>query len=341
MIIDSHAHLYAPDSLYAYRANLLADGGYHPLAPRVSESQLKRFADKNVEFMDGVGTDVQLLSPRPYHAMNSVTPARVLEPWTKANNDLIARMIDLHPTRFAGVAGLPLVAGHPVDRCFPELDRAIEDLGFVGVVINPDLYEGRGGHTPGLGDEYWFPLFEKLQALDVPALIHPAACFNDRETYSEHFITEESIAVLSLLRSDVFERFPDLRLVIAHGGGSVPYQIGRWEAERAHAVLANPGSETFLQALRHLWFDTVLHNPPSLEFLIRTVGSDRCLFGTERPGSGTAPNSATGRDYDDIKPVIDEMSGLDDSQKRAIFTDNALQVYPRLAKTRAGQGASV
>src|SRR5262249_22731034 len=160
---------------------------------------------------------------------------------------------------------------------FDELDRAVNELGFVGVALNPDPSEGRGT-SPALGDEYWFPLYERLVALDVPVLIHSAGCFSGRETYSEHFITEESIAILSVLRSSVFETFPSLKLIIAHGGGSVPYQIGRWRAERLMPSLGGSSdAEPFDVSLRRFWFDTVLHNPRSLEFLIATVGADRCV----------------------------------------------------------------
>ena len=338
MIIDAHAHLYAPDSLYAYRAHLLADGGYHRLRPNVSERSLEKFVAKNIEFMDSVGTDLQLLSPRPYHAASSIEPARLLEPWTRANNDVIARVVEMRPNRFVGIAGVPLAAGAPVESCFAEIDRAVNELGFVGLMVNPDPAEGQRSGPP-LGDEYWFPLFEKMIELEVPALIHSAGCFNERETYSEHFVTEESIAILSLLRGGVLDRFPELRLVIAHGGGSVPYQIGRWEAERAHATLSGK-AEPFRDSLRRLWFDTVLHNPASLELLVRTVGADRCLFGTERPGSGTAPNAETGRDFDDIRPVIDEMAGLSADDRAAIFEGNVRALYPRLDKRLASVGTA-
>ena len=330
MIVDCHAHLFAPEGLYAFRADLLADGGYHPLTPKVSQRRLETFAARNVEYMDSVGTDVQLLSPRPYHAMHSVRPARILPIWTAAANDVIARTVALYPNRFAGVAGLPIGAGQPVEVCFDELHRAIDELGFVGVCVNPDPYEGTG-FTPGLGDEFWYPLYAELVELDVPALVHAAGCFNERETYSEHFITEESVAIMSLMRSRVFDEFPDLRIVVAHGGGSVPYQIGRWQADWSHNELSDGTREDFTTALRRLWFDTVLHHPLSLELLLRTVGPDRCLFGTERPGSGTSPNPRTGRDYDDLKPVIDGFDFLTDAERTAVFAGNARTVYPRLS----------
>ena len=169
MIIDAHAHVVAPDSLYAFRANLMADGGYFVGKPKVSDDALAVAAQSNIDVMDGVGTDVQLISPRPYYQGHSMQPARLVDHWIGANNDVIARTVALHPSRFAGVAGLPIAAGQPVDRAFPELRRAVEELGFVGVTVNPDPYEGTGT-APALGDPYWYPLYEQLIELDVPLL---------------------------------------------------------------------------------------------------------------------------------------------------------------------------
>ena len=329
MIIDSHAHLVAPDSLYAFRALLLADGGYHGGKPRLTDDALAESAASNVATMDAVGTDLQLLSPRPFHLGHSMQPSRMLQHWIRANNDAVARTVAFHPTRFAGVGALPLSPDEPVSAGFTELDRLVEQ-GFVGVLINPDLHEGRGS-TPTLGDRYWYPLWERIVERDLPIHIHSAGCYSDRETYSEHFVTEESIAILAMLRSEVFTDFPSLRVMISHGGGSVPYQVGRWQAEVLHPGLGGkPDSERFETSLRRFWFDTVLHYPPSLELLLKLVGPDRVLFGTERPGSGSAPDPETGRDFDDIKPVIEGFDFLTEADRKAVFEDNARAFFPAL-----------
>jgi 4-oxalmesaconate hydratase len=329
MIIDTHAHLVAPDSLYAYRSTLLADGGYHELRPAVSDEDLARSAARNVALMDEVGTDVQLISPRPFQQMHSFEPASMVHAWIAANNDTIARTVELHPDRFAGVAGLPTVPGAPVSDCFAELDR-IAELGFVGVSLNPDPAEGRG-RVPTLGDPYWYPLYERLVALDLPAQIHSAGCFSGRETYSEHFISEESIAILSVLRTTVFDDFPELKLIVSHGGGSVPYQVGRWQAERLLPALGgSPDAERFETALRRFWFDTVLHRRESLQLLFAIVGPARCLFGTERPGSGSVLDPDAGRAFDDLKPVIEGIASLSPDDLSAVFEGNARAVFSRL-----------
>lgn len=330
MIIDSHAHLVAPPSFYGYRANLLASGGYYKGKPGISDDQLAESAARNVAIMDSVGTDVQLLCPRPFHQMHSAKPNRVVHWWIEANNDLIARTVAMHPTRFAGVAGLPVCMGTPVTDALPELDRTINDLGFVGVSLNPDPNEGIG-HGPGLDDEYWYPLWERMVERGVPALIHSAGCNNGRESYSEHFITEESIATLTLIRGEVFAKFPGLKIIVSHGGGSVPYQIGRWQAEVLSPNLGgDPNNTRFEVLLRQLYFDTVLHHPPSLELLFKTVGPDRVLFGTEKPGSGSAVNPDTGRPFDDLKPVIEAMGFLSEEDRGLVFEGNARSVFSRL-----------
>jgi 4-oxalmesaconate hydratase len=330
VIIDAHAHVVAPEVFYAHRAQLLGSGGYHQDPPSITDEALAASAAGNVAIMDGVGTDVQFISPRPFQQMHSAKPEAIVHRWIRANNDVIARSVALHPDRLAGVAGLPLCAGAPVESVFDELTRAVEDLGFIGVSLNPDPYEGTGGHTPTLGDEFWYPLWEKLVELDVPALIHSAGCYNGREVYSDHFITEESIAVLSLMRSRTLLDFPDLKIIVGHGGGSIPYQIGRWQSARLAPGLGKDVlEERFEVSLRRLWFDTVLYSKASLAYLFQTVGPDRCLFGTERPGSGSVTDPATGRPFDDLKPVIEEIDTLTDEDRAAVFEQNARTVFSR------------
>jgi 4-oxalmesaconate hydratase len=249
--------------------------------------------------------------------------------WTEDNNNLIARTIRMHPTRFRGVGGLPQATGAPVEKMFDEVRRCINDLGFLGLLINPDPSEGTG-KSPPMGDSYWYPLYEFLCEHDIPGHIHSCACCG-RETYDEHFITEESLAITSIARSDVFARFPSLRLLVSHGGGSVPYQVGRWRSNRQmFAATSGEKMETFDDTLRRFWFDTVLHYKKSLELLFDVVGPDRCVFGTERPGSGGGIDPTSGKPYDDLKPVIESIKEISDADKKGIFEGNARRLFSRL-----------
>jgi 4-oxalmesaconate hydratase len=147
--------------------------------------------------------------------------------------------------------------------------------------------------------------------------------------------------------------------MISHGGGSIPYQIGRW---RSHWLVTqaaeNPrigkylkeleaagwagaplprapddlGLTSFDDRLRRFYFDTTVHNPNSLELLFKTVGADRCLFGTERPGSGGGIDLATGRHMDDLRFTLDNLATLSREERQAIFEDNARKVFTRLPR---------
>jgi predicted TIM-barrel fold metal-dependent hydrolase len=332
MIVDCHAHVVAPDSLYAFRALLLTSAGHFDPPFVIDEPGLAKAAAGTVALMDQVGTDVQLLSPRPFQQMHSARPPKIVHRWIAANNDVIARTCELHPKRFLGVAGLPLCPDAPVESCLEELDRAVNDLGFAGISLNPDPHEGKG-FTPLLGDEYWYPLYRRAVELEIPIMIHSAGCENGRESYSDHFLSEEAIATLSLARSSVLTDFPNLRIIIPHGAGSVPYQLGRWEAERRIPALGGAAdAPPLIESIRKLWFDTVLHRKASLELLIRVVGADRCVFGTERPGSGSAIDPDTGRPFDDIRATLTDIDFLSDDDRDAILTANPLAVFPRAAK---------
>ena len=280
---------------------------------------------KHSEVLDEVGTDMAFISPRPYTMMHSEKPEKIVHWYCEANNNAIAIAVKLEPKRFRGIGGLPQCAGVSPANTFDELERCVKDLGFVGVMINPDPGEG-DGQTPAMGDEYWYPLYEKMVELNVAGLVHPASCRNPRESFHSHFITEESIAILSLAHSKVFEDFPKLRLVICHGGGSIPYQVGRWRSQ-----LRGPNNtETFDEHLKKLYFDTGLYNTESLELLFKIVGPDRCLFGTERPGAGSKINPRTGKWYDDVRPLIEGIPFLTAEDKENIFHKNAEQVFAKV-----------
>ena len=358
MIIDVHAHLVTPLSLLGIRTGLEVSGGQHSLKwleSMLPKSDLDAAVEKNLRIMDEVGTDLQIVSPRPFTLMHSHHRFEDIQIWVRLQNDLIHRNIEQHPTRFRGMAALPQMDGKPVETTFDELDRCIEELGFVGVLVNPDPAEGRGT-GPHLGEPYWDPLWEKLAQMDVPALIHSAGCCG-RETYDEHFATEESMAITKLAHTDVFERFPNLKIIISHGGGAIPYQIGRWRshwlmsqaAEKPHIgnyfreleAAAKAGQAfperptdlvTFDQVLRCFYFDTDVHDATSMQLLFEKVGVDRCLFGTERPGSGGGLDLETGRPMDDLKYTIDRIPGLAPGDRRALYQDNALKVFSRVPR---------
>lgn len=331
MIIDVHGHTTAPQELYGYNYRLIANrGDFGRGDPRIGDEAIEKALARHLEMLKEYGIDLQLIPPRPWGIPNAETSEKIVQWMAGAVNDLIARQVTMYPSHFRGMAGLPQVAGVGPGNCTEELERCVTELGFVGCMINPDPGEG-DQQTPGMGDEFWYPLYEKMVALDVPGLVHTGGCRSGRENQSEHFITEESIAALSLLRSPVFRDFPGLKIIISHGGGSVPYQVGRYRASRAYQAFADEEGETFDDRLRRLYFDTVLYNQESMELLIRIVGAERCLFGTDTPGTGSSVDPVTGRPRDDLKPVIENISWLGEDDRQRIFEGNARQVFPGLA----------
>jgi OH-DDVA meta-cleavage compound hydrolase len=328
MIIDCHGHVSPPAELWVYKANLLSHLGAHGRRmPEVTDAEILAAANRkemgpagHLDMMDRVGTQLQLLSPRPFQMMHSARPGKLVHWFTEETNNIIARSCQLLPDRFVPVAGLPQVAGEPIEVVLPELQRCAR-LGFRGVLLNPDPFENTGPQAPPLGDRYWYPLYAALCALDLPMHIHATGSHAERTPYTLHFINEETIAVYGLVMSDVFKDFPTLKVVVSHGGGSIPYQIGRFQSSAGRRGI------DFLDGMRHLYYDTVLYSEEALRLLIKTVGADRCLFGSECPGVGSTIDPATGRTRDDIRPVIEGFDWLGAADKQRIFEGNARHVF--------------
>ncbi|HMF48879.1 MAG TPA: amidohydrolase family protein, partial [Candidatus Saccharimonadales bacterium] len=157
----------------------------------------------------------------------------------------------------------------------------------------------------------------------VPAHIHGTGSRSERSPYSVHFINEESIAVFGLVNSNVLNDFPKLKIILSHGGGAIPYQLGRFEAPS----LRRGTGGRFSDGMRKLYYDTVLYTEDALRLLIKTVGVDRCLFGTECPGIGSSVDPATSRSMDNIKPMIESIEWLSAVDRKRIFEDNAREVF--------------
>jgi predicted TIM-barrel fold metal-dependent hydrolase len=329
MIIDIHAHVTAPDSLYVYKAGLLSHrGGHGRGAVDATDEDIIAALNKpafggssHLAQLKEAGTDLQIISPRPYQMMHSENP-KLVQWYTEETNNIIAREVKLFPKTFRGVCGLPQSPGVSPKECLPYLEKVVKEHGFVGCLLNPDPGEGGGHQTPPLGDRHWYPLYEKLCELDIVGHIHSAGCRSERLTYSLHFINEESIAIVSLLNSNVFKDFPKLKIVVSHGGGAIPYQYARFEASAIRR-----GMERFSDRMRNLYYDTVLYSAEALTLLFKTVGPDRCMFGTERPGVGTVKDPKTGKWLDETRHIIEGFEWLSAADKKMIFEDTARKVF--------------
>ncbi len=331
MIIDCHAHVSAPAELWAYKASIISHRGAHGRGKvNVTDEQIRYAVEEHKEafphphlpYIDKVGTEIQLISPRPFQLMHS-EEAKLVQWFQEEVNNIIYRETQLYPDRFIGVAGIPTAAGEPLDMAIAELERCVNELGFKGTLLNPDPYENTGIHPPAMGDRYWYPLYEKLCELDVPAHIHGTGSRSPREPYSLRFINEETTAIFGLINSDVFKDFPELKIVVSHGGGAMPYQLGRFQA----GSMKRPEGDQFIDGMHKLYFDTVLYTKEAIELLLKVVGPERALFGAECPGVGSKVNPKTGREMDDIAPYFDEIDFIDDTDREMIFYGNAKKVF--------------
>ncbi len=331
MIIDCHAHVSAPVELWAYKASILSHRGSHGRGKvNVTDEQIRHAVEEHKEafphphlhYIDKVGTKMQLISPRPFQLMHS-EEAKLVQWFQEEVNNIIYRETQLYPDRFIGIAGIPTAAGEPLDMAIKELERCVNELGFKGTLLNPDPYENTGTHPPALGDQYWYQLYEKLCELDIPAHIHGTGSRSPREPYSLRFINEETTAVFGLINSNVLKDFPNLKIVISHGGGAMPYQLGRFQA----GSMRREEGDRFIDGMHKLYFDTVLYTKDAIELLLKVVGPERALFGAECPGVGSKIDPATGREMDDIAPYFHEIDFLTDADREMIFSGNAKRVF--------------
>ena len=141
----------------------------------MSDEQLEAAQQRHLKFMDDRGIDVQLIGPRPIAMWHWMRPF-LQEFWAFTTNNVIARIVKLHPDRFRGMAQLPQSRDRDTRFCLPEFERCIKELNFVGAYLNPDPAGDK--QTPGVHEEYWHPLYEKAVQLDVPLMVHPSTTYD-------------------------------------------------------------------------------------------------------------------------------------------------------------------
>jgi 4-oxalmesaconate hydratase len=253
--------------------------------------------------------------------------------WTVACNNLIKRVVDLYPETFVGVAQLPQSPGADLTESIKELERAVNELGFIGCNLNPDPSGGKWETVP-LTDKYWYPLYEKMVELDVPAMIHvSASCNPNFHATGAHYMNADTTAFMQLLQGDLFKDFPTLKLIIPHGGGAVPYHWGRYRG--LADMLGQPALDGHL--MNNVFFDTCVYHQPGIDLLVKVIDNKNILFGSEMIGAVRGIDPTTGHYFDDTKRYIDAADITEDERQR-IFSTNTRAVFPRLNKHLEAQG---
>jgi 4-oxalmesaconate hydratase len=181
---------------------------------------------------------------------------------------------------------------------------------------------------PPVTDRSWYPLYEAMVELDVPAMIHvSSSCNPNFHGTGAHYLNGDTSVFMQLITGDLFADFPTLRFVIPHGGGAVPYHWGRYRG-LAQDMKRPPLTE---HLLRNVFFDTCVYHLPGVELLTRVIPVENILFASETVGAVRGVDPETGQHYDDTRRYVDAVQWLDAAARRRIFEENARAVYPRLS----------
>ncbi len=332
MIIDCHGHYTTePKDLPRFRQDQIkAVKDKTALPPRsglkMTDDEIRESLEKNqIRLQKERGTDLTIFSPRASGMGHHIGDETVSTEWTQVCNDLIHRCVTLYPKNFVGVCQLPQSPGVPIDGSIRELERCINELGFVGCNLNPDP-SGGSFSAPPMTDRSWYPFYEKMVELDVPAMIHVSGCCNPAmHTTGSYYLNADTMVFMQLILSDLFKDFPTLKLIIPHGGGAVPFHWGRFRG-----IALNNGKPELAEIMgNNIFFDTCVYHQPGIDLLTKVVPVDNILFASEMVGAVKGNDPKTGFGFDDTKRYVDA-SPLSAADKAKIFDGNIRRVFSRL-----------
>src|SRR6266513_3522473 len=326
MIIDIHGHYTtAPKALETWRNRQIAgitNPAEMPKASelRISDDELRESIESNqLPLVRERGLDLTIFSPRASFMAHHIGDFQVSSTWAAICNELCYRVSQLFPDHFIGAAMLPQSPGVDPKTCIPELEKCVKQYGFVGINLNPDP---SGGHwtSPPLSDRQWYPIYEKMVELDIPAMIHVSTSCNPAfHTTGAHYLNADTTSFMQFVTSGLFKDFPTLKFVIPHGGGAAPYHWGRYRG-LAQDMKLPPLSELLL---KNVFFDTCVYHRPGIEVLFKVVPVDNILFASEMVGAVRGVDPETGHHFDDTRRYVDQMDALSEVDRQKIFEGNA------------------
>jgi aminocarboxymuconate-semialdehyde decarboxylase len=272
-------------------------------------SPAERVAD-----MDRMGIEIQAISPAPRQTYYGADPDLGIAS-ARAINDFIAEICGRYPDRFVGLGTVPLQAP---ELAIAELDRLKKSLGFRGIEIMT--------HVAGedLSAARFRKVFARCEELGLLVFMHPDG-FTEAGRFTEHYFAnvignplDSTVALHHLIFGGVLRDYPNLKLVVAHGGGFLPAYSGRID----HAASARPDcceeiARMPTTYLKRVYFDALVYTHHQLRYLVEEYGADHILMGTDYPA-----------DMGEIDPVgmIEACAGLDDAERGAIFGGNAARL---------------
>jgi aminocarboxymuconate-semialdehyde decarboxylase len=202
-------------------------------------------------------------------------------------NSEIASIQDSYPDRYIGLASLPM---RNMNSALEELDRSVKELGLKGVIVFSNV-DGKIIDS----EEFW-PLFERLSELDIPMLLHPTQPVNS-ENFKDMasligvgFLFDTTLATVRIVFSGILERYPRLKIVLAHLGSFIPYILPRVDIETELISKAFPTMKPDLPKqpsfyFKKIYVDTVSHHEPAFRCCLETLGADKMLLGSDHPYS--------------------------------------------------------
>ena len=323
--VDLHAHLLPPawvDQVAAtpsFGVSIRSDGdgyvltlpdgrGDFGLSPEILDSS------NRIKQLDSMGIQMELVSP-PTPTLLYELDASSSQGIANLYNETIAELCRASGGHLIGAATVPMA--HP-DLAVSELTHAISTLGLRALYVATQV----GGRE--LGDPQFEPVWRRLAELGAPLLIHPSQGGGNYERLNVRMLYnslgnpfETAAAAASLIVNGVLDRIPDLHLILVHGGGVFPYLLGRLD----HSYHANPGARGSTMPPRsyveRMYFDTLVHDPLVLSYLVDTVGEDRVVIGTDAPyNMGDRDPLATIESVDSLTPDL-----LASNAARALGTD--------------------
>jgi aminocarboxymuconate-semialdehyde decarboxylase len=294
MIIDFHAHYLArehlqmhaktPDgrivgsSIRGQGKDAIMETNGIPLGTSCKPEDFYDLAAR-LEFMAATEVDVEVLSPPPFMSFTEI-PGSEAAKLVREQNEAIAEVVRLYPVSFRGLGVAPV---QDAESAVTEIAYLMDTLRLAGVEILTQI-AGKNLDQPDLD-----PVWQALDARGAVVFIHPLEVLG-AERLTQYYLrnllgnpAETAVALASLMFGGVFERFPHIRFLAAHGGGVAPFVIGRWEhAAQVRPELAHlPASP--LALLRHTYVDSLVHGAPELRYLIEILGADRIVLGSDTP----------------------------------------------------------
>lgn len=269
--------------------------------------------NKRIEDMDQSGFDMQILTLSAPSV--DIFPVETGETLAKVVNDEIARICQEDPDHFMAFATLPFI---DPNRTVKELERCIDALGFKGACMGTNI------NGMGLDDQILYPFYERMADYDLPIHIHPRAPA-DKETYKDYrlvpmigFEMELCIAVVRLIMGGVMERFPNLKFIVSHLGGALPYLAERIQnCYEAYPECQENISRPAKDYLKRFYYDTVSFFEPALMCAHSFLGARRLILGSDYPHV-----------IGDIREAVTSIEHLDIPQtdKEMIYSANILRL---------------